>query len=348
MCDAIDANSGGSAASGTFTATNVGAPQAGARYCGGLAGNPAMAFQPCANDAACGPGTPTGTCAAIPWLGVASFAPFPIALVNVTFTTGPPDAKCLHQATIPCGPPVAPCPATPALGANAPCCSTPGFAVGTFFIPALGFCSHVDQTACGGGIVDTSVPMLGDNDVRKSADTTTPTGAGCTYVAGNTHPACAATEDTLGQIVTTVGDGAFDAAGGHTRFTIPQRSTTWLEVISPPCVPASTFDPGDLLITNFSLQLAPTTATASAVYADSAADSDAIAFCGAGPVMFGSTAAGAGDLPGLGARTVAVGAALSGGAPLYDLLFSAVTPLTSPVKVADVPLCTPAPPGCPE
>jgi hypothetical protein len=77
--------------------------------------------------------------------------------------------------------------------------------VGTFFIPALGFCSRVDQIACGGGVVDTSVPMLGDYDIAKVADTTTANGPNCTYDGTEApHAACGPNEDKLGTIATTV------------------------------------------------------------------------------------------------------------------------------------------------
>jgi hypothetical protein len=289
-----------------------------------------------------------GQCQPIPWLGVATFAPFPIASVSTTFTAGAPDAKCVHTASIPCGAPVAPCPGTPGLGAGFSCCSTPGFSVGTFFIAALGFCSRVDQTACGGGIIDTSVPMLGDNDIVKIADTTTPAGPGCTYNGTEMHPACAAVEDKLGQIATTIGNGSFDPPGVHTRFSIPQRSVTWIETSNPPCDPTDTFGVGEPPITSFDLNLATTTASSSAAYVDSAMDNDTEDFCGFGPAAFNGTASGAPDVPGEGSLTAAVGAALSGGGPTYDLLFSALTPLTSPVLVAPVEACVPPAAGCPE
>jgi hypothetical protein len=342
-CSNIDANGANANSSGTFFTTSVGAPQSGAKYCGGL--SVANAFGTCVTDVECGGSV--GQCQPIPWLGVGSFAPFAIAKVDTTFTATGPDAKCVHAASVHCIGSSDPCPGTPAL-VGSPCCTTAGFKVDTFFITALGFCSRVDQTACGGGIVDTSLPMVGDNDLTKIGDTTTPAGAGCTYNGTEVHPACAATEDKLGQVQTTIGDGFFDAPGVHTRLSIPQRSVTWLESTAPPCDPTDTFDPGDLPITNFDLVLSTTTATSSGGYLDSAGDADAIAFCGAGPAAFMGTPVGAPDLPAAGSRTVAVGPALSGGAPLYDLTFSAVTPLTSPVLVAPVAACAPPAPGCPE
>jgi len=366
-CAAIDANSGGSNSSGTFMVTSTGAPGTGKKYCGGLsssicAGNSNIdcsfgddtcgesgpcvhnAFNPCESDADCGGSA--GQCLPIPWLGVASFTPYPIVNVVTNFIAGPPDAKCVHQATVPCIGSADPCPATPKLGTGHPCCQTPGFKVDTFFIAALGFCSRVDQTACGGGVVDTSVPMLGDNDVTKVADTTTPTGPDCSYTSSDTHPACGASEDALGQIKTTIGDGNFDPEGGHTRLNIPQRSVTWLESTAPPCSPTSTFDGSESPISVFDLVLSTTTANATASYQD--VNGDGVNFCGFGPAVFNNVAHGKPDLPGLGSLTVAMGTALSGGGPTFDLLFSSVTPLTSPVKVEPMTTCEPAPPGCPE
>ena len=344
-CAAIDGNSSGDHSSGTFKVASAGAPMAGTRYCGGLAS--ANAFGNCMNDFDCGGmASDTGQCATAPWLGVATFAPFPITSVQTTFTAGPPDAKCVHQATVPCVGSTDPCPGTPKLGTGNPCCTTAGFKVDTFFIGALGFCSRVDQTACGGGIVDTSIPMLGDNDVAKVADTTTPTGPNCTYTAGDVHPACGQTEDKLGQITTTIGNGMVDANGAHTRLSIPQRSVTWIEISAPPCGPTDTFDGNDAPITAFNLNLATTTASATAKYQD--VSGDGVAFCGFGPEHFNAIAKGKPDLPGQGSLTVAVGTALSGGGPTYDLLFSSITPLTSPVLVDPVAMCEPPAAGCPE
>jgi hypothetical protein len=348
-CANVDANGADANASGTFNVTSAGAPQTGDKFCGG--NSPMNAFGPCTVDLDCGPSPGSDLqCVAAPWLGVATFAPFAIPAVSTTFTVTGPDAKCVHTATIPCVGSSDPCPGTPKLGAGFPCCTTPGFSVGTFFISALGFCSRVDQIACGDGIVDTSVPMLGDNDVAKAADTTTPNNANCTYDGTEVHPACVpGTEDKLGTIATTIGDGTFDTAGTHSRFSIPQRSVTWAEGGTPaPCNPASLYDETDALITSFELKLVTTTASSTAAYVESPDDADTVDFCGFGPGAFSGVAVGAPDLPGAGSLTVAVGAALSGGPPTLDLLFSAVTPLTSPVLVAPAPACVPVAPGCPE
>jgi hypothetical protein len=108
------------------------------------------------------------------------------------------------------------------------------------------------------------------------------------------------------------------------------------------------YDETDALITSFELKLVTTTATATAAYVESPDDADTVDFCGFGPGAFGGVAVGIPDLPGAGSMTVAVGAALSGGAPTLDLLFSAMTPLTSPVLTAPAAPCVPPAAGCPE
>jgi hypothetical protein len=123
---------------------------------------------------------------------------------------------------------------------------------------------------------------------------------------------------------------------------------TWNETSAPPCGPTDIFDGSDTPVTVFELKLGTTTASSTAAYVDSAEDNDGIAFCGFGPPSFTGVAQGAPDLPDAGSLTVAVGAALSGGASTFDLLFSAVTPLTSPVLVAPAAPCVPAAPGCPD
>jgi hypothetical protein len=174
----------------------------------------------------------------------------------------------------------------------------------------------------------------------------------CTGAGDCPGGSCEANEqscDKLGQIVATIGDGTFDPEGGNTRFRIPQRSTTGLETnpADASCDPTDTFDPGEIQITRFDLVLEPTTGKSSSEYVDSPDDADDLALCGAGPA-FPFQTQGTPDRPGDGAIVAATGTALSGGAPLYDLMYSSLTPLTTPVKVADIPMCTAPPAGCPE
>src|SRR5207302_1630628 len=61
------------------------------------------------------------------------------------------------------------------------CCDQPGFVVPTFFVNILGgLCSRVDQIGCGTGVVNTSSPQTGDNEIDKKADTSDP-GPDCIY-----------------------------------------------------------------------------------------------------------------------------------------------------------------------
>jgi hypothetical protein len=112
------------------------------------------------------------------------------------------------------------------------CCDQPGFIVPTFFVNILGgLCSRVDQINCGVGVVNTSNPQTGDNEVAKVGDTSDP-GADCQYgTADDPAPkACTISgegSDYNGKIVSTIGDGNADADGIHYRLTTPELSTTW-------------------------------------------------------------------------------------------------------------------------
>src|SRR5207249_3807172 len=174
------------------------------------------------------------------------------------------------------------------------CCDQPGFIVPTFFVNILGgLCSRVDQIACGAGVVNSSNPQTGDNAVNKSGDTSDP-GADCCY---NGHPApeclnntnlnddpsltaqggCnpnGAGKDYKGKIVRTIGNGSHDADGIHFRLVTPELSTTWTDGQSPPgtCAPGSTYDDGELLVSQLILKAEPTTAGASGSFTDQNGD----------------------------------------------------------------------------
>ena len=87
----------------------------------------------------------------------------------------------------------------------------------------------VDQVACGAGVVNTSHPQTGDNEVVKRGDTSDP-GADCTYGAGGddcpspTCKPCTPTGqggDTKGKIVRSVGNGSSDVSGVQFRIRHP-------------------------------------------------------------------------------------------------------------------------------
>src|SRR5213079_3548014 len=71
-------------------------------------------------------------------------------------------------------------------------------------------------------------------------------------------------------IVSSIGDGNPDAAGIHYRLTTPELSTTWTDGQSPTgtCANGSTYDDGELLVSQLILQAQPTTAGASGSFVD--------------------------------------------------------------------------------
>ena len=279
-------------------------------------------FQSCTTDADCG-GT-TGGCAQTPWVTADDLItlPFPLG-ISTTFTIAQADSppRCEHTACISCGNPDAACAGIP--GCTDPnsgcstttCCDQPGFTVPTFLLPGLNFCVRVDQKACGVGVVNTSNPQNGDNDVIKMGDTSDP-GADCCY---NGHPAseclngvnlnddpapkaCGtlagqAGADMKGKVVRTIGDGTPDPSGVHFRFSVRELATVWSDVQgcpSPPCSGGqcsggtgaacstdadcnATFDVGESLVSQLILNAEQTTATATAGFIDMNGDGCAVA-----------------------------------------------------------------------
>jgi hypothetical protein len=261
------------------------------------------------------------------------------------------------------------------------CCNQPGFIVPTFFVNILGgLCSRVDQIDCGVGVVNTSNPQTGDNDVIKSGDTSNP-GADCCYnghpgsecVGGvnmNDDPAPAACtlagagNDYAGKIVRTVGNGTPDASGIQFRLTTPELSTTWTDSQSPTgtCANDSTYDDGELLVSQLVLKAEPTSAGASGSFIDQ--NGDACRRAGAGfiaatnpetdgPITVPGAPAGPARPQSYngsqGAVTTAVSVVFSGpNSPIRDIGFVAVTPNTPAVVVgAQACSCTPVL-SCPE
>jgi hypothetical protein len=260
--------------------------------------------------------------------------PFPPG-VSTTYRTTAPDLACKHDASV------------------------EAYAVPVFCIPALGYTSRITALGCESGSAlgkgtayDVGSPCA-DADVVRLADTSdgtcNPGGQPCNAGAGG------AGMNTLGNINTTRGDTLCDAVGGHTQLDIPVDSLTWADGDGNPDCPDedSTFDGGDLLITQFSFILSPTTSQARAQFMDLNADS--CSFAGAGPVMTrrcsndhskpcgaGSDCPGGTCVPGAlegkpatecctvgqASTMVATGLAFSGAPPLFDLLFSNQTPQT--------------------
>src|SRR5437773_7535096 len=106
------------------------------------------------------------------------------------------------------------------------------------------------------------------------ADTSDP-GPDCIY--GTTddpaHKSCTATgegNDLNGKIVRTLGNNSPDANGIQFRLNTPELSTTWTDGQSPPgtCADGSTFDDGELLVSQIVLKAEPTSAGASGALVD--------------------------------------------------------------------------------
>ncbi|HJQ84251.1 MAG TPA: hypothetical protein VKA21_09260, partial [Candidatus Binatia bacterium] len=287
---------------------------------------------------------------------------------------------CEHAVCIPCGNPNAACPGVPGCEvAGNPngcvprgtqgCCDQPGFVVPTFFVNILGgLCSRVDQIGCGTGVVNTSNPQTGDNEVTKMADTSDP-GPDCTYGTGDDPAAKPCTvigegNDYNGKILRTLGNGAADASGIHFRLTTPELSTTWTDNQSNPgeCATGSTFDDGEVLVSQILIKAEPTTAGASGAFIDQNADSCRRAgngFISAanaqtdGPITVPGAPAGPARPQSydgtVGAVTTAVSEVFSGpNSPIRDIGFVAITPnLPATVIATQACSCTPVA-GCPE
>src|SRR5438094_386687 len=242
-------------------------------------------FGTCTTDADCG--STAGACLQLPWV-TADGQVMPFATgVQTNFTVTPGTfPTCEHSACVPCGNPHASCAGVPGCEvAGNPngcvprgtqgCCDQPGFIVPTFFVNILGgLCSRVDQIDCGVGVVNTSNPQTGDNDVIKMADTSDP-GPDCIY--GTTddppHKLCTATgegNDLNGKIVSTIGNNSPDTNGTQFRLSTPELSTTWTDSQSPPgtCANGSTYDDGELLVSQIVLKAEPTSAGASGAFGD--------------------------------------------------------------------------------
>jgi hypothetical protein len=269
-------------------------------------------------------------------VGTLTAFPFP-AGVKTTLDVDAGDATCKHNVIIP---------------AN-------GFSVPIFCIPALNFTSQVTPLGCesggafGNGVLWDAAATGADADVSTVGDTSdgtcNPAGQPCSIASGG------ASNNTLGDIDTTVGDGNPDPAGVQAAVAIPVDSLTW-SAADASCPDADgTFNDGvDTQISRFQFILRPTTATANAAFVDkngdgcsrgtgtagpnstrvcandhskpcgSAADCPG-STCGAG-AMQGSPPAGPCCVAGQNETLVATGIAFSGGSPLFDLIFSNLSP----------------------
>jgi len=329
----------------------------------------------CNSDTDCG--GQSGTCLQTPWATADGFSfPFPTG-IQTTFTVAAadPPPTCSHTACIKCGNPNAACTGIPGCGSppGAPqngcsrntCCDTPGFIVPTFNVPILGgLCGRVDQFACGLGVVNTSRPQTGDNEVIKAGDTSDP-GPDCTYGTGDdcSSPVCKPCTvtgqggDTKGKVVRSVGNSSPDTAGIHFRISTPELATVWQDSQNP-CPQGSTFDSGEGLVSQLVLNAEPSTAGATASFADLNGDGCSRAGFGfktggdpttGGPVTVGPPVARPQSYDGsVGSIQVTAGPIFSGSAPLNDVGFVAITP-NNPATIAPADTCTCVPvAGCPE
>ena len=318
-------------------------------------------FGACATDADCG--GRTGTCLQTPWVTADGIAfPFPLG-ITTTFTVGAADVPptCEHAACLGCGNPNAPCAGTPGCAGNpqcvtTTCCDQPSFVVPNFLLPGLGLCVRVDQVACGVGVINSSNPQTGDNEVVKMADTSDP-GPDCTYGTGDDPAAkpCdtsagGAGSDTKGKVVRTIGNGTPDGNGIQYRFGVRILATSWTD--NQGCPPGATFDADESLITQLVLNAELSTAGATAGFTDLNGDGCALAgagFTGAGPVTIAPPSVQPVPYAGGISQAAAAGVALSGSGPLNDLGFVAIVPNGAPTIVTPPQSCTCTPaPGCPE
>ena len=275
----------------------------------------------------------------------------------------------VHDLFLACGNAGAACAGTPGCGAppgplangciRNTCCDAPGFTIPTFVVPLLGnLCSRLDQIGCGAGVVNTSQPQVGDNEVTKVGDTSDP-GPDCRYgTADDPAPKACTTAgeggDARGRVTRTVGNATFDTSGIQYRLAVPALSTTWVDSISP-CPQGSTFDPGETLLSQIVLNTDYSTAGATAGFVDMNGDGCARAGSGFtnadkdGPVAVESPPASPQPYDGsAGSVAVSAGIALTGSPPLFDIGFVAVLPNAPIVRVpTESCACTPAA-GCPE
>jgi hypothetical protein len=195
-----------------------------------------------------------------------------------------------------------------------------------------------------------------DPDVTHTGDSSdgvcNPAGQPCNVAAGG------AGNNTLGDIDTTRGGAPKPPGAVHTQLDIPVLQTTWSNQDFDGCPdPDGAFDGGDVLVSQFSFILSPTTGTTSATFVDKNGDAcslpsgsggrnvttrvcsnDASRPCAVNSECPGGTcvngaltgipAAGPCCVVGQPTTVVATGVEFTGGDPLFDILFAHVIPAT--------------------
>src|SRR5436309_10032475 len=192
-------------------------------------------------------------------------------------------------------------------------------------------------------------------------------GAVCSGCPGGTCVACTLLgqgNDYAGKITSTIGNGSADASGIHFRLTTPELSTTWTDGQSPSgtCANGSTYDDGELLVSQLVLKAEPTSAGASGAFVDMNGDGCRRAGSGFiaptnpdtdGPITVPGGAAGPlrpQSYDGtVGPVTGAVSEVFSGpDSPTRDIGFVAITPRRPAVVVTAVTCSCTVVAGCPE
>ncbi len=337
-----------------------------------ILGSAANELRTCQSDGDCG-GT-GGACVPTPWISAGGITlPFPLGInLTYTVTSAVPPPSCNHPACLSCGNAAALCSGMAGCGGNPPtnpkcvsstCCDQPALTVPTFFLSALGTCVKVDQKTCGLGVVNSSIPQSGDNEVSKTGDTSDP-GPDCTYGTGD-DPApkpCdtslgGAGSDKAGKVVRTLGNGMPDAAGIQSRFAVPIMATAWTD--KPPqtagavCPGNDTFDLGEILLTQLILNAELSTAGTTGSFSD--LNGDGCSFAGSafgggnvGPITLGPPTVH--PAPYLGGSNLmsSVGLVFPGTGPLNDLGFIALVPFAQPAVAPSQSCSCTLTPGCPE
>lgn len=272
-------------------------------------------------------------------LRLGGFSPFPMpAGVAAVLDSGPPDDSCRHDVTLPAG----------------------GFVVPAFCIPSLFFTAQITPTGCtsgagvGRGVMwdgnaagQAGVPQA---DVSKSGDSSDG------LCDGAAVPCADRDQNTLGSIDTTISTGG-DPTKVTTRLDVPVHIRLWVDAAG--CPGNGVYNPaeGDTPIFDADAVLSPTTATATAQFADKNGDAcvlpgGSFGFgCGTGAL--GPCSATGSPRPGPCCQVgdvetqVAAGVSFSNNFPMWDVGF--VSSITGSVTSCGSPgadACVFAPDPC--
>ena len=210
-----------------------------------------------------------------------------------------------------------------------------GFSVPAFCIPSLGFTSRVIARGCESGGADGAVITWGwdttspvpAGKVTHIGDTTDPGGNTCgTLGTGCTTGAGGAGADTRGNVDTVNASVPFPLRGGNIQLDVPVHAITWADAEGACPDLDGAYDPGtDTPVSAFDTILSPTTGETSATFSD--LNGDSCAKAGAGPISKSATGVPTDGFCEVGQTlTMATtGIAFTGGAPMYDITYKAIT-----------------------